>query len=304
MFMQAIEPSEIRIGRQPFPRCAETQVFYLGYGRNAWNATWINRYDPGSMSFNDADLRTAAEARRVQGSVFRIESLPLFVIGSARGTFGVCEINARSGCEYSDLLERIDRDCPSRFFGHLPRISQNWLLVFKLDRRRLPKAKYKSIAVRSASVGAKYRLRWEQVTPEPRQLFLGFCERLVGILHDQGQRVDRASDPTLEQTEACLKAYVCDDGSVMEVSDSASTFLQIYINCPNGGRHAVMQVRDEFWVTDLWDAETRADGWVQMGPYRTYSQFDVALGALIRPGRQMVPKPTPLFDLTPAADPL
>ena len=71
MFMQAIEPSEIRIGRQPFPRCAETQVFYLGYGRNAWNATWINRYDPGSMSFNDADLRTAAEARRVQGSVFR-----------------------------------------------------------------------------------------------------------------------------------------------------------------------------------------------------------------------------------------
>ena len=133
MFMQAIEPSEIRIGRQPFPRFAETQVFYLGYGRNAWNATWINRYDPGSMSFNDADLRTAAEARRVQGSVsesnpFRYLSSGLLAARSAfarsmpaadasiaiclsesteivlQDFLAICRASAKIGCSFSSLI--------------------------------------------------------------------------------------------------------------------------------------------------------------------------------------------------------
>ena len=106
MFVNAIEPGSIKIGRKPFLDFANTKVYYLGYGRNAWNSTWINRYDRGRISFVDAELKRAAEEWRVQGSVFKIEPLPLFVMRTARGTFGICEINTRSAHEVQRAAQK------------------------------------------------------------------------------------------------------------------------------------------------------------------------------------------------------
>ncbi len=193
MFVSAIEPGSIKIGRKPFLDFANAKVYYLGYGRNAWNSTWINRYDRGRISFVDAELKRAAEERRVQGSVFKIEPLPLFVMRTARGTFGICEINTRSAHEYSELLKKIERDSPSKFFRHLPPLRQDWLLLLKLNWRSLPKDDYRGFSMRSASVGGQYLLRWVHVTPEPKPLFLDFCERLRVVLQDRGKRFDSAT---------------------------------------------------------------------------------------------------------------
>jgi hypothetical protein len=78
------EPNELEVG-DGFPHdFIKTQVFYLGYGRNAWYSTWTNRYYSHSVSFSEDELKHTAEKRRVQGSVFNIQSMMMFV----------CSINA------------------------------------------------------------------------------------------------------------------------------------------------------------------------------------------------------------------
>jgi hypothetical protein len=295
MFLNAIDPETISLDPEPFIGFGKTRVFYLSYGRNAWYATWINKYYPDSMSFDQAAIKHAAEERRVQGSVFRIESLPLFVVKRASGTYGICEINSGSAQEYDYLLRRIDRDCPSRFFRYLPSSGRNWLLAFDLDGASIPEAPYESFAIRSTSVGPRYYLRWKDVEPEPRQAFLGFCDRLSVVLRDPGRRVRWAQDPSLTQTKAVLRAYVHDDGRVTCVPARLSAFQEIfassYMSVADSPRYAVVQVEDEFWVTDMREAVTMpAEGRVLMGPYKVYWNLKSALATLEQRSWAMEPK--------------
>ena len=194
----------------------------------------------------------------------------------------IYEINGRSTQEYEGLLGQINRDSPSRFFRYLPSFRKDWLLVFDLDGRSVPEARHESFAIRSASVGPRYYLRWKDVEPKPKQAFLGFCDRLAIVLQDPGRRVERARDPSLTQTKAVLQAYVHDDGRVTRVPACKSTFAEIHMGCVLNDfpRYAAVQVDDELWVIDMWQARLE-NGWSpQMGPSTGLSGPRVRLGGV------------------------
>jgi hypothetical protein len=194
MLMSAISPNNIRIGRKLLRDVRMCEIFYLGYGRNAWHGKWINRYRSDRMSFDKVELQSAAERLRIPGSVFKIESLPLLVLRTNRETFGICEINQRSPYEYDWLLERIARDGTRQLGRCLPSQDSNWLLALKLRWRSLPKAEPVGYCARSYPRGSYWSLGWEPFDRPPGSdaLFLSFGERLMGLLRKQGRPDDAA----------------------------------------------------------------------------------------------------------------
>jgi len=52
---------------------SSSNIYYLGFGHNTWHGTWGSYLNPGSFSFYLKDLRSHAEALRVQGSQFEID---------------------------------------------------------------------------------------------------------------------------------------------------------------------------------------------------------------------------------------
>jgi hypothetical protein len=182
MPLELCEPGELYLGDDPPHDYIETQVFYLGYGRNAWHSTWTNKYYPNSISFSDIELKEIAEGRRVQGHVFKIEAMPMFVLKSESCTFGICEINNRSEYEYSALQKRIEGDRPSKFLSHFPGSDRNWLLVFNLQHQQIPLMSHEKYVLTSKSIGRQQSLRWEKRTVGDNCRFLVFCDFLLDKL--------------------------------------------------------------------------------------------------------------------------
>lgn len=196
MLLSAIAPNAIRIGRKPLRDIQMSKIFYLGFGRNAWNCTWINRYRSDSLSFDPANLRRAAEPLRIPGSVFSIASLPLLVLRTNRETFGICEINQRSPYEYDRLLERISYDGPRSLGSCLPPLGTDWLLILKLSWRTMPKTELSSYYARSFARGSHYSLGWSQFDRDSSSdaMFLSFADRLTTLLKNHGRSGDFLSD--------------------------------------------------------------------------------------------------------------
>ena len=87
--------SEERFPKLPRSKVREVSVctiYYLYYGRNAWNSNWVTQYNEGCMHFDLERAFSSAEHKRTKGSVFYIVELPALVFRSAAGHF-VTEIN-------------------------------------------------------------------------------------------------------------------------------------------------------------------------------------------------------------------
>jgi hypothetical protein len=87
-FDDPIEPSSLPLLDILPQDLVMSNTWYLGYGRNAWHSTWINRYYPKCISFSIETLKKEAEKRRTQGTVFRIQSYRLRLIDSLEGIPG------------------------------------------------------------------------------------------------------------------------------------------------------------------------------------------------------------------------
>jgi hypothetical protein len=167
MPLQLIEPSSIWVkGAVPLT-CHSTGVHYLGYGRNAWHATWANKYYPNSVSFDADELKRLAENRRVQGSVFRIQSVPLLVLRRRRSSLGIMPINERSKYEYDNLIRTIKYNRPAFFWRFFPSSSRNWLLVFNLTSVSHETVPFTPLLLKSVSGGPNYHLYWVDQRPAP-----------------------------------------------------------------------------------------------------------------------------------------
>lgn len=66
----------IRYEDEKFTECRAVKLFYVIYGRNAWNDTWITRYFDGCMNPTFDTAKKTSEEKRVQGSVFYISEIP------------------------------------------------------------------------------------------------------------------------------------------------------------------------------------------------------------------------------------
>lgn len=192
---QLIEPTSIKATEAWPVDCYHGSVFYLGFGRNAWQSTWINRYYPHSISFDPAELKQFAELRRVQGSVFHIKSIPLLILQYPVNTFGLCAINDRSKSEYNALKKMIRRTDPRQFWQHLPSSDRNWMLLFHLGAPK--REEYRPFRLSSFSKGAAYLLGWNKVAAPAKDFaqFQAFAAELVERLapssgpniHDSGR---------------------------------------------------------------------------------------------------------------------
>jgi hypothetical protein len=132
MALTLIEPTAIQIAGALPLKCRVGMAFYLGYERNAYHSTLVNKYRPNSISFDVAELQRHAESQKVQGSVFHVESVPLLVTQYKSSAFGIAPINHRSRYEYDHLANEIRADAPSHFWQAIPRSGRDWLLVFSL----------------------------------------------------------------------------------------------------------------------------------------------------------------------------
>ena len=175
---EVVEPSAAMVGRQLPMKLDTTTVFSLKYMRNAWHSTWIQLYDPRSISFDQLELSNLAEMCRGPGNVFKIEPLRMLVLSYKRAKYGICEINRRSKYEYFRLLKEIDGDSPSKFFSHFPASSENWLLIFELKGKKIPIVMSESRAFKSKSFGPTKLLAWRPCSGGTSKQFQDFCERL------------------------------------------------------------------------------------------------------------------------------
>jgi len=108
--MEYLEPREaVKYEDDHFCECRAVKVYFLIYGRNAWNTTWIQKYSTGCMHSSLSAAKLAAEKKRVQGSVFSIEELPAIQFINPERSIIITEINNPSTLNlYREITEAKD----------------------------------------------------------------------------------------------------------------------------------------------------------------------------------------------------
>jgi hypothetical protein len=184
MPLTLIELRDISVNSELPKKCHLSRAFYLGYGRNAWRSTWTNIYMPGLVSFDVGELKNKAEKLRVQGSVFKIEAIPMLVLRYSGKSIGLSAINDGSKYEYDRLLKVLGEALPATFWQELPPRSQNWMLTFELTgvEPKLERAheSFSPLIYKSKSGGTQHGLGWQLLNNgKTFEQFLGFVDVLI-----------------------------------------------------------------------------------------------------------------------------
>lgn len=180
-------PSSSLIRRQVLPRNVRFgKMLYLGYGRNAWHSTWIRRYYPGSISLFEKELQSLSEKHRVQGSVFRIEPVPVVYLEYRHDVVVLLAINDRSAVAYDSILQNIMPFRLDAFWSSQEFEVENWLITFTLPawRPELYPKRYHRMS--SAPQGTGRPLGWSRHEVDEGQsglwaAFADFMPRLLQI---------------------------------------------------------------------------------------------------------------------------
>jgi hypothetical protein len=150
------------------------KLLYLGYGRNAWQSTWINRYYPGSIAFFEKDLQERCEKLRVQGSVFRIETVPVVYLEYHSDVVALVAINDRSSAAYRPMLENILPFRLDAFWSSDEFKIDNWLIPFQILAWRPDLHPKNFHRMTSSPKGGDKPLHWER--HEADKITSGICD--------------------------------------------------------------------------------------------------------------------------------
>ncbi len=72
-----------------------SKIYYVSTGRNAWWSTWATRYSPGCFHTTLASAKWFCESKRVQGTVFCIDELPVLAFHAPERALFAIEINTK-----------------------------------------------------------------------------------------------------------------------------------------------------------------------------------------------------------------
>jgi hypothetical protein len=136
-----------------------TRAYILGFGKS-FHSSWTNSYQPGCVSFDLAALKRSAEECRVQGSVCRIESIPMLVLRYGHGDFAIAPINEKGQRDYGALAAEMERHGPWNFWKALPEKSDNWLLTFQLGAACPAAESYAPFIAKAMRGGTPHPLAW------------------------------------------------------------------------------------------------------------------------------------------------
>jgi hypothetical protein len=139
--------------------CYLCKLYFVSYGRNAYNWTWTEKY-PGDGAFHKTReaAQQHAEAQRVQGSRFYIDEIPALAFPITTSSLVVTEINT------SLPFERYLRGTPkSRKATDIANYFKPWRIntirrFFVEDDISVPFLPLRRSY--SRSVGAYYKLNW------------------------------------------------------------------------------------------------------------------------------------------------
>lgn len=81
-----------------------SKVYYVWMGRNAWWSTWATRYSPGCFHTTLVDAKSFCESKRVQGTVFYIDELPVLSFYAGERALFAAEINTEH------FLSKLDQE--------------------------------------------------------------------------------------------------------------------------------------------------------------------------------------------------
>jgi hypothetical protein len=153
-------------------KATPVKLYYISYGRNAWNSTWIQRYTQGCMHLSFASASAYAESRRTQGTVFYVRELPALCFTGDGPALFVTEINSKHPLaeflpEKADLQGRFED--VADFFS--PRKPNSALRLFSNDSSQYESFLGKSTPLpryQSFPNGNSEPLGWKQKDSETR----------------------------------------------------------------------------------------------------------------------------------------
>ena len=93
---------------------AVSKIYYVWTGRNAWWSTWATRYSPGCFHTTIESAKRFCESRRVQGTVFYIDELPVLTFYAPERAIFAIEINTEH------FLGKLDQDLLASVTNILP----------------------------------------------------------------------------------------------------------------------------------------------------------------------------------------
>ena len=91
-----------------------SKIYYVWTGRNAWWSTWATRYSPGCFHTTLASAKSFCESKRVQGTVFYIDELPVLAFHAPDRALFAVEINTEQ------FLSKINQDLLTSLTTVLP----------------------------------------------------------------------------------------------------------------------------------------------------------------------------------------
>ena len=163
-------------------RVSTVKLFHVVAGRNAWHATWSERYTDGSLHTTLSSAKEYAETKRVQGSLFEVIERPALQFQSNESSIFVTEINAKEPLSRLNLAELAKilsvlslntmtlQQCSRLFRASSPLWGANYpredsaILGFKRDKVALePITAASQFEIsQSKSRGATYKLDWHE----------------------------------------------------------------------------------------------------------------------------------------------
>jgi hypothetical protein len=124
------------------------------------------------LHWTPRELKPRAEKQRVQGSVFKIQSIPILLLEYPSSTFGLVPINEAGSLRYDRLLTEITNDQSANFWRHFPEPDQHWLLCFVV--RDLPNAIPKFVPQRTNRTTMARIIDWDGVRRSKRKISKNF----------------------------------------------------------------------------------------------------------------------------------
>lgn len=182
--LQALQPKSLELFCVAPVSWLLKTAYYLGYHRNAWNETTVFRYFSDSVSFDLETVKSKAEKARVQGNVFKIVAIPVFVFKYAIGpesfkySIGLYPVNRGSNTFYETIMNEVTTLRRWDFWKSFPPINESKLLVSRL--LSIPnKSGFEPFQIYSKSIGTDEKLQWKVVKPEQYIDFLRFTDLLL-----------------------------------------------------------------------------------------------------------------------------
>lgn len=107
-------------------------IYYVQDGRNAWHSTWVRRYYSDTFHLSLFAAQRAAEVLRVQGSVFRLVTLPVVHFKTSSASLLVSELHVQ--CPLLHFRPALSRERADRRARACSPYFTNYVLPRQLER--------------------------------------------------------------------------------------------------------------------------------------------------------------------------